>query len=232
MAGPSGSAYAAQFTDGTEVICERPQCPIGVFPAGFKLQHMESLDKNQPGRNLCPNCYHYYLSKNTTIRRTAGKTPVITTFRPHQDSSQHQEIRQNLAKAQRGREFILQLSHVIHTSEFLETDNEIQAVGTVIPQHMGTGHTGYLIRTPTGPGQTVGPNIHLPGTPGSAAQLMPQGITYQLAGYTPNHAGYVVDRAKRVQQAYSEYNAEVVSVRVRMVYWPYGRLTHQIIAVS
>lgn len=63
------SDYEVDFTSeqATVVICKR--CSK-VFPPGTKLRLMHSKTQGGSDRFFCSNCYEYYRSKRTTVRRT------------------------------------------------------------------------------------------------------------------------------------------------------------------
>ena len=63
-----------------------------------------------------------------------------------------------------------------------------------------------MMATSSGPSHTPGPSVHLPGK--FPKFDMPMGMGPQYAGYTPAHG---------MQQSYPVYNAEVVTVKVRVV---------------
>ena len=72
---------------------------------------------------------------------------------------------------------------------------------------------GYIANTSSGPLITPGPSVHLLGNiPQYAVPplIHPQNRGPQPVGYTQAHAIYPVVQYKRIQQAYSTYNAEVV----------------------
>lgn len=69
---PSNEGYAADFTNMDHqktVVCDRESCPIKTFPPGTDTFYLHSNDPQQPGRNVCKDCYQYYKQKETTTRR-------------------------------------------------------------------------------------------------------------------------------------------------------------------
>ena len=65
------SEYEAEFTSeqANEVTCNR--CSR-LFPSGTKLRLMHSKKDRHSDRLFCPECFEYYRSKGTTVRRTPG----------------------------------------------------------------------------------------------------------------------------------------------------------------
>ena len=102
---------------------------------------------------------------------------------------------------------------------------------------MEQGHpAGYVINTFSGPRNTPGPSVHLPGNNQQYAippSMHPQNSRGQpqAVGYTQAHATYPTERHERIQQAYSTHNGEVVVIEVRMVVMLTGRVQMQLIHV-
>ncbi|KIL57481.1 hypothetical protein M378DRAFT_27965 [Amanita muscaria Koide BX008] len=117
--------------------------------------------------------------------------------------------------------------------------NGVQAIGgTRSNQGPDAGHLtgatpGYVMNSSSGPLQTPGPSIHLPGRipqyTGPPPMHSQPGRGPQSVGYTHVHATYPAVRHERIQQAYSTYNGEVVVVEVRMVLKPAGFVQEKII---
>jgi hypothetical protein len=115
----------------------------------------------------------------------------------------------------------------------------VQAIGGSSNQALGHSNSvpvGYIINTSSGPLNTPGPSIHLPGNNRQNASIPPSmhpqnGTQPRAVGYTQAHATYPAERQERIQQAYSTHNGEVVVVEVRMVLMPPGRVQIQLIHV-
>ena len=111
--------------------------------------------------------------------------------------------------------------------------NDVQAVGgsNQIAKQSHAPLAGYVVNASSGPSNTSGPSIHLPGKipKYTTSPLVHSGP--QPVGYMQAHAAYPIVRHKRIQQAYSTYNGEVVVVEVRMVAMPPGRVQPQLIHV-
>ena len=92
--------------------------------------------------------------------------------------------------------------------------------------------TGYIMESSSGPLNTPGPSVHLPGNipqyaipPPISSLRVPRPV-----GYSQDHATYPVEQHEWIQQAYSTHNGEVV-VEVRMVTMLPGRVQMQLIHV-
>ena len=87
--GELGVSYAADFTSATNGTCDI--CGVQAI-----LKYMRHKNPEKLGRHLCPTCYHRYLNKEGTVRRshTGTQQGVATEHR--------QAIHQQIAKAQRG----------------------------------------------------------------------------------------------------------------------------------
>lgn len=91
--------------------------------------------------------------------------------------------------------------------------------------------------TTSGPLQTPGPSVHLPGNVPLARGTVAPSMNLQtggphVVGYTPAHASYSIARQERMQQVYSTHSGEVVVVEVRMVHMPPGCVQVSLIHVS
>ena len=89
--------------------------------------------------------------------------------------------------------------------------------------------------TTSGPFQTPGPSVHLPGNVPRymvAPSTRLQSGGPQAVGYTPSHASYSAAQQEQMQQAYSTHNAEIVVIEVRMVQMPPGHIQVSLIHIS
>ncbi|KAM6488841.1 hypothetical protein JOM56_015699 [Amanita muscaria] len=205
MSEPSSSHYAADFTStgaAKEGTCEN--CGTTAV-----LKHMHNKDRSKLGRDLCLQCYQYYLNKNGTIRRSSGGTSPVKP-----SASYRRSVHKSIAQAQRA------------------------IGGTRSNKGPDAGHLtgatpGYVMNSSSGPLQMPGPSIHLPGRipqyTGPPPMHSQPGRGPQSVGYTHVHATYPAVRHERIQQAYSTYNGEVVVVEVRMVLKPAGFVQEKII---
>ncbi|GLB40064.1 hypothetical protein LshimejAT787_0705740 [Lyophyllum shimeji] len=173
------------------------------------LKHMHNKDHSKPGRDLCQRCYQYYLDKTGTVRRSSAAPTQAWSLPGHR-----KDVQKRIAQAQRG--------HV---------NNDVQAVGANSSRGVQDQAAGYVTGTTSGPLQTPGPTIHLPGNihRNNIPPVHVQGRGPQPVGYTAAHASYPAVRHERIQQAYSTHNAEVGVVEVRMVLKLPGRVQEQLI---
>ena len=94
MSEASGSGYAANFTS-AKAVREGNCHNCGTTAV---LKHMQSKDRSKLGRDLCPNCYQYYLNKNGTVRRSSGQTAPV-----ERSASHRRDVHKQVAQAQQGR---------------------------------------------------------------------------------------------------------------------------------
>ncbi|KAG6818633.1 hypothetical protein H0H93_003300 [Arthromyces matolae] len=227
--------YAADFTSinkSKPVRCEREVCATKTFPAGTKLHFLHSNDVTVPGKNVCADCYLYYLNKKTTKRKgstikangeasTGAMSAAVGIVSP----KDRQVIHKGIAAAQRG-----------------QATNHVQPLGSTY----GLQHPA-VIHTSNGPVQVParnrsqasdGPLIQIPGyqpwaipAPLAASSNIVPGrlLGRPASGYTAEHAEYFSTRQILARKAYADEGGRVVVCQVRAVHMPVGKTKEKLI---
>ncbi|KAJ7016540.1 hypothetical protein C8F04DRAFT_1201967 [Mycena alexandri] len=209
---PDPKVWNATFTPADQRVCGRPGCGHLERPEEV-LTYLQPAREGQVGRWVCPQCLAYYQNKSTSFSTVRRESAPL-------DPAHVESVRKQVAAAQRN----LGSQPVAHVGAsqggvLPAPPNGIQAP-MAPPLGFGGGGFGAWQPAPNATPRTNPYEARFAPPTSSTPYYTPTPLA--RSGYTQNHAGYVPERARRAQQAYSSHGGYATLVEARFCYMTEG----------